>query len=65
MSTYTVVFAPKETTQKQDAKKETFHPFRSLKNYQLMHYELARSKGVLTEFLACKTLTAARKMLFG
>lgn len=58
----TVVFVEKETAKK---KKETLRPFRSLKNYQLMHYELAREKGVLTEFLACKTLTAARRLLFG
>jgi len=41
------------------------YPFRNLKNYKSMHTETAREKGVLEAFLACKTLTAARRLLFG
>lgn len=38
---------------------------RSLKNYQQMHHETARKKGVLEAFNAAPTLTKARKILFG
>lgn len=40
-------------------------PFRSLANYKSMHAERARERGVLEAFLACKTLTAARRLAFG
>jgi len=38
---------------------------RSLDNYKNMHAKLAKEKGVSVEFQACKTLTQARKVLFG
>jgi len=40
-------------------------PFRSLLNYKTMHGELARSKGVYEQFMDAKSLTVARKILFG
>jgi hypothetical protein len=45
--------------------KEVRYPFRDLNNYKSMHRETARAKGVLEAFMACKTLTAARRLLFG
>jgi hypothetical protein len=38
---------------------------RSLPNYKAMHASLAKSKGVSKEFEAARTLTQARKILFG
>lgn len=39
--------------------------FRSLDNYKTMHSETAKNKGVYEEFMKCKTLTKARKILWG
>lgn len=38
---------------------------RSLENYKEMHKETADRNGVIREFLAARTLTQARKILFG
>ena len=38
---------------------------RSLENYKKMHEETARKKDVYNEFMACRTLTKARKILWG
>ena len=38
---------------------------RSLANYHAQHEALAAEKGVKSQFMAAKTLTAARKVLFG
>jgi hypothetical protein len=38
---------------------------RSLENYKSMHRETAIKKDCLAAFLAAKTLTAAKKILFG
>lgn len=38
---------------------------RNLENYKKTHRELAEKKGVLREFLAAKTVTQAKKVLFG
>lgn len=38
---------------------------RSLTNYKDMHTSTAKEKGVEKEFQSAKTLTAARKILFG
>lgn len=38
---------------------------RSLQNYKQMHSSTASDKGCSKEFQACKTLTAARKVLWG
>jgi hypothetical protein len=46
-------------------KKEVKWPFRDLKNYKQMHEKTARDKGVLEAFCAAKTLTQARRVLFG
>lgn len=39
--------------------------FRSLENYKSIHQKTAKNKGVLGEFNAAKTLTRAKKILFG
>jgi hypothetical protein len=39
--------------------------FRSLANYKSMHSGTAKSKGVEKELADAKTLTAARRILFG
>jgi len=39
--------------------------FRSLENYKKMHEETAKTKECFDEFMACPTLTKARKVLFG
>lgn len=44
---------------------ETKWAGRSLKNYKEMHQDVAKDKGVLAEFNAARTLTAARKIAFG
>lgn len=41
------------------------YPFRDLKNYKKMHEATARKKGVFDAFMAARTLTAARSILFG
>jgi hypothetical protein len=38
---------------------------RSLPSYQAMHAETARDKKCYDKFMAAKTLTAAREILFG
>jgi hypothetical protein len=38
---------------------------RSLKNYKAMHYATARDKGVFEEFRTARTITEAKKILFG
>ncbi|MHB8107771.1 MAG: hypothetical protein ACYDH4_10160 [Candidatus Cryosericum sp.] len=38
---------------------------RSLASYIEQHRDLAEQKGVLDRFLACRTLTRARQVLFG
>ena len=38
---------------------------RSLANYKSQHAALAKEKGVEKEFEAAKTLTAAKKILYG
>ncbi len=38
---------------------------RSLENYKSMHAKLAQDKGVEREFQESRTLTQARKILFG
>lgn len=38
---------------------------RSLENYKKLHINAAKDKGNEKEFLAAKTLTAARKLAFG
>jgi len=38
---------------------------RDLENYKEMHQETAKKNGVLDQFMKCKTLTQARKVLFG
>jgi len=38
---------------------------RSLPNYKKMHEDTARKKGCHDEFMACLTLTKARKILWG
>lgn len=40
------------------------YPFRSLTNYKAMHKERARKMGVLEQFMAARTLTRARKIVF-
>ena len=40
-------------------------PFRSLENYKKMHNGTAKSKSVLEDFNSARTLTEARKILFG
>ncbi len=40
-------------------------PFRKLKSYKTMHHATAREKGVIEDFLDSRTLTEARKILFG
>lgn len=39
--------------------------FRSLENYKQMHVKTAESKGCLDLFMKARTLTEARKILFG
>lgn len=39
--------------------------FRSLPNYKKMHEKTASNKGIAKEFQEAKTLTEARKILFG
>lgn len=41
------------------------YPFRDLKNYKEMHKARAKAKGCLEAFEASRTLTEARKILFG
>ena len=48
-----------------DRKNEGSGYGRSLENYKSMHTKTAENKGCKEEFLACKTLTQARKVLFG
>ncbi len=38
---------------------------RSLESYKEMHEKTAKEKGVHEQFMRCKTLTQARKVLFG
>ena len=40
-------------------------PFRSLDNYKIQQAEKAKSLGKYDELMACKTLTQARKLLYG
>ena len=40
-------------------------PFRSLENYKLQQAEFAKKKGLYSQLMACTTLTAARKLLYG
>lgn len=42
-----------------------FNYAQRLENYKDMHKKLATSKGVIKPFMACPTLTKARKILFG
>jgi len=46
-------------------KKEVRYPFRSLQNYQAIHKTKAEQTGRIKEFMQAKTLTQARKVLFG
>ncbi len=39
--------------------------FRKLKSYKTMHYKTAREKGCIEDFQDARTLTEARKILFG
>lgn len=48
-----------------DRKNEGSGYGRSLENYKSMHKQTAINKGVEVEFQACKTLTQARKVLWG
>lgn len=41
------------------------YPFRDLKNYKEMHKGTAKAKGCSDVFEASRTLTVARKILFG
>jgi len=50
---------------KPDTKTEYEWLGRSLSNYKSMHASTAKSKGVGPAFEAAKTLTQARKVLFG
>lgn len=54
-----------ETKKPETAKTEYEWLGRSLSNYKSMHAGTASSKGVKEQFQAAKTLTAARKILFG
>lgn len=45
--------------------KESIYLGRSLENYKQMHTNTANDKGVYKEFIAAKTLTKAKKILFG
>ncbi len=38
---------------------------RSLDNYKIMQAKVAASKGLTKELQACRTLTQAKKLLFG
>ena len=38
---------------------------RSLENYKIMHGAAARQKGVMDKLFSAKTLTEARKVVFG
>lgn len=40
-------------------------PFRSLTNYKSLHQKLAKTKKVEAEFMSARTLTQARRILFG
>lgn len=48
-----------------NTKRESQWLGRNLNNYKAMHAGLAKSKGVSTEFQNAKTLTQARKILWG
>ncbi len=48
-----------------ERKQESTWNGRSLSNYKIMHKATAEKKGVLNQLLAAKTLTEARKILFG
>lgn len=43
--------------------KKKFRP--SLAGYKAQHQQLATEKGILPQFMAAKTLTEARRLLFG
>lgn len=49
----------------QKSVKNTAWAGRSLENYKAMHAQAAEKKGVSSEFQGAKTLTQARKVLFG
>ena len=44
---------------------ETGWKGRSLENYKEMHKQTAKDKKCYERFMACRTLTEARKVLFG
>lgn len=53
------------TKKKEESKKETWYPFRSLENYKSTQAHIAAKKGKTEQLKAAPTLTAARRIVFG